>query len=156
MNNERRMLLGALCALALVPRRVAAQQSTRVYRVAYVFTTAAVKPGRFFAMLRSRLAGKGFIEGENLDFRLLALRPEEEVPQSPERLLREVVAWRPDAVLAAGVVCAKRLKNSSSTMPIVFFGIQDPQSQGLVESLARPGGNATGTGVHYDQLAIKR
>ena len=156
MDHNRRILMAALCGLAAAPRSVAAQQPRRTYRVAHVFTTASLRPGRFFATLRSRLAGKGFVDGENLDLRFFSLRPEEEAPQSPQRLIREVIAWQPDAMVAAGVTCAKRLRAATSTIPIVFYAIQDPQSQRLVETLARPGVNATGTGVHYDELGIKR
>jgi putative tryptophan/tyrosine transport system substrate-binding protein len=156
MNNERRTLLVAMGGLALWSGSVGAQSAARMNRVAYVITTAALKPGRLFATLRGRLAGRSFIEGVNLDLRFFALRPDEEVPQSPERVIGEVLAWQPAAIVAGGVTCARRLARSTTTIPIVFFGIQDPESQGLVASLARPGGNVTGTGVHYDGLAIKR
>src|SRR5437879_2883636 len=56
----------------------------------------------------------------------------------------ELVALAPDAILAVGVPALAAVKQATSTVPIVFVNIVDPVGAGFVESLARPGGNATG------------
>jgi putative ABC transport system substrate-binding protein len=56
----------------------------------------------------------------------------------------ELVALAPDAILAGSGATVAALQQASRTVPIVFAGIVDPVSAGLVVSLARPGGNATG------------
>jgi putative tryptophan/tyrosine transport system substrate-binding protein len=60
------------------------------------------------------------------------------------RYAMELVALAPDIILAAGTVSVAALQGVTRTLPIVFAGISDPVGAGLVDTLARPGGNATG------------
>jgi putative ABC transport system substrate-binding protein len=55
-----------------------------------------------------------------------------------------LVALAPDVIVASGTVAARPLLQETRTLPIVFVNATDPVGNGLVESLARPGGNATG------------
>ena len=54
------------------------------------------------------------------------------------------MALKPDLIVASGTSAAVPLVQATRTVPIVFVGVTDPVSSGLVDSLARPGGNATG------------
>ena len=56
------------------------------------------------------------------------------------------MARKPDIVLAGSTTTVGPLQKASSTLPIVFFGVGDPVRSGFVDSLARPGRNATGLG----------
>ena len=56
----------------------------------------------------------------------------------------ELVALAPDVILASGTLSAAALQNVTHTLPIVFAQIADPVGAGLVDTLARPGGNTTG------------
>ena len=60
------------------------------------------------------------------------------------RYARELVALAPDVILADGSSSVAVLQQATRTVPIVFAGIIDPVGAGLIKSLARPGGNATG------------
>ena len=60
------------------------------------------------------------------------------------RYATELVALAPDVVLAVGTVAVTAMQHASRTLPVVFAGVSDPVGAGLVDSLARPGGNATG------------
>src|SRR5262249_49494051 len=60
------------------------------------------------------------------------------------RYATELVALAPDVVLAVGTVAVTALQHVSRTLPVVFAGVADPVGAGVVDSLARPGGNATG------------
>src|SRR5262245_11759474 len=60
----------------------------------------------------------------------------------------EVVALAPDVILASSSAAVAPLLEATRTVPIVFAGIADPVAAGYVESLARPGGNATGFTVY--------
>jgi putative tryptophan/tyrosine transport system substrate-binding protein len=95
----------------------------------------------------------GYVEGKNirLDHRFPA--------ENPERfriLARELVDAKPDAIIAVTVPGAGELKKITSTIPIVFVLSADPIGFGLVESLARPGGNVTGLSLMSLDLSGKR
>jgi putative ABC transport system substrate-binding protein len=60
------------------------------------------------------------------------------------RYAAELIALSPDAVLGVGVLIAAALQQASRSVPIVFVNVTDPVNAGIVQSLARPGGNATG------------
>ena len=60
------------------------------------------------------------------------------------RYAAELVALAPDVILAAGTAAVAPLLQATRTVPIVFVNVPDPVGAGFVESLARPGGNATG------------
>jgi ABC-type uncharacterized transport system substrate-binding protein len=59
-------------------------------------------------------------------------------------LAKEVIALRPDVILATGTSIVSALKGLSSTIPVVFVAVSDPVGSGFIESIARPGGNVTG------------
>src|SRR5262249_55725173 len=58
--------------------------------------------------------------------------------------IAELLAFAPDVILTGGTTTMAQLLRSTRTVPIVFMSVVDPVGAGLVESLARPGGNATG------------
>jgi putative tryptophan/tyrosine transport system substrate-binding protein len=95
----------------------------------------------------------GYVEGKNirLDHRFPA--------ENPERfriLAQELVDAKPDAIIAVASFGAVELKKLTGTIPIVFVLMPDPVGFGLVESLARPGGNATGLSLMTIDLSGKR
>jgi putative ABC transport system substrate-binding protein len=83
----------------------------------------------------------GWVEGENIqvDYRYYSDRAE-----SIPALAAELAALKPEVIVAVGPVPARAVRGATSTVPLVFLGIADPIGLGFVESLARPGGNATG------------
>jgi putative ABC transport system substrate-binding protein len=86
------------------------------------------------------LREKGWIEGKNLlvEYRFA------ETPDRMATLAAELVALTPDLVIALGPSPALALKSATATIPIVFVVVADPVGLGLIQSLARPGGNMTG------------
>jgi putative ABC transport system substrate-binding protein len=93
------------------------------------------------ATLREELAKLGWVEGRNLvvDFRSGA--DEADALRAPAR---ELLAKSPDLLVGAGGTIVAALERATKTVPIVFANVTDPVGGGLVSSLARPGGNATG------------
>jgi putative ABC transport system substrate-binding protein len=89
---------------------------------------------------RNGLREKGWIEGKNLlvEYRFA------ETPDRMATLAAELVALTPDLVIALGPSPALALKSATATVPIVFVVVADPVGLGLIQSLARPGGNITG------------
>jgi putative ABC transport system substrate-binding protein len=79
--------------------------------------------------------------------------------EEPERfraMAAELVALKPDLLLAAGASAARAAKAATTTVPIVFIVVPDPVAAGLVQSLAHPGGNVTGLTNFAVQLCAKR
>jgi putative tryptophan/tyrosine transport system substrate-binding protein len=107
----------------------------------------------YLSVLRKAFNDLGYIEGKNIVFEH---RFPAENPDRFQTLARELVDAKPDAIIAVTVLGAIALKKFTSTIPIVFVFIPDPVGVGLVKSLGRPGGNATGLSVMSVDLSGKR
>jgi putative ABC transport system substrate-binding protein len=99
------------------------------------------------------LAERGFVEGKTV---ALEYRWAEGQYDRLPALAAELVARKVDLIAAFGPPPARAAKNATSTIPIVFEVGNDAVEAGLVDSLARPGGNATGLSILFTQLTPKR
>jgi putative ABC transport system substrate-binding protein len=135
-------LLGG--AAASWPLAVRAQQPARMRRIGVLWPYPETDPeGQLrMAALRQGLQELGWTEGRNLriDYRWGGA----DYRDSMRRNAAELVALAPDVIVAGTGGIVRELQRASRTVPIVFPGANDPVGAGLVESLARPGGNATG------------
>ena len=105
------------------------------------------------ASLRQGLGELGWVEGRNLTFELrFAEGRLDRLPQ----LASELVDLKVDVIVTGSTSGALAAKNATSTIPIVIVTTGDPVRDGLVESLARPGGNVTGVTALGQALNIKR
>ncbi len=104
------------------------------------------------AVLRG-LGDLGYVEGRNIS---LTYRYAEGNAERLPDLAAELMRLKPDVIVAIGGDVAPIAKKATSTIPIVFISSADPEQLGLVASLARPGGNATGVTLLQDELASKR
>src|SRR5215204_5662306 len=141
---RRREVVAALLGAVAWPREVAAQPAERTYRL------GVLSPGvSSYDALRGQLAKLGFIEGRNLvvDVRVGA-------PDQLPRMARDLIATKPDVVMAVSAALAA-MKDASNTVPIVAFG-PDPVAQGFAQSRSRPGGNVTGVVILAAELDSKR
>jgi putative ABC transport system substrate-binding protein len=120
-------------------------QSERMRRIGILwpYTEADPDSQSRITSLRQALKDLGWAEGRNLrfDFRWGASADDRD---RIRRYAQELVALAPDVIVAGSGGIAVELKRASPTVPIVFPTANDPVGAGLVESLARPGGNATG------------
>lgn len=142
-----------LAALALLPALVRAQATSRRVTLGVL---RATPPGARDATtrLRNAMRRRGYEEGRNL---VLETRYAEGRLERLPALARELVAKRLDAMVVVGSAAAIAARDASSTMPTVFFGNFDPLKLGLVQGLARPGGNLTGVLIAAQgTLAAKR
>jgi putative tryptophan/tyrosine transport system substrate-binding protein len=134
------LLGGAATAWPLAAR---AQHSERMRRIGVLISSTGADPQgqRQIAAFQQGLQELGWMEGQNLkiDFRFLG-----DEPNRLKAYAAELVALRPDAVLASGPTAVVALQEEAMTIPIVFTQVNDPVGAGVVETLARPGGNATG------------
>jgi putative ABC transport system substrate-binding protein len=104
------------------------------------------------AALHRGLAELGWVEGQTLQ---IDSRWSVGDLAKAQAYARELVALKPDVLVAAGTPSLVALRQTTNTIPIVFVSVADPVSQGFVPSLARPGGNITGFGVEEASMGGK-
>jgi putative ABC transport system substrate-binding protein len=135
--------------------RAEAQQPKKISRIGYLSAFESARESTRYEEIRLALRERGYIEGQNIatEYR----HAEGKVDRLPE-LAAELVRLKVDIILAAsGAVTIKAAKNATKTIPIVMMGPgPDPVEAGLVESLARPGGNVTGLTNLNRELGGKR
>ncbi len=141
---RRRQFLGGLAGAASAwPLATRAQQAERVRRIGVLMNTAAddtVFQIRLGAFLQG-LALLGWSIGRNVQ---IEIRWSGGKADDARRYAAELAALEPDVILAHGVSSVRPLLQATPTVPIVFPIASDPVGAGLVDSVARPGGNATG------------
>ena len=148
---RRRRFIGLLGGAAAWPFAAGAQQAASAKLGILLYSSPTADP-QTPVVLRA-LAELGHREGRNL---ALAYRYAEGGPERLPDLAADLIETRPDVILAIGGDVAPIAKKMTQTIPIVFITSADPEKQGLVASLARPGGNATGVTFLQDELASKR
>jgi putative tryptophan/tyrosine transport system substrate-binding protein len=146
-----RLTLGAmLFALCLSAE---AQQAAKVPRIGVLAApTASVFSSRI-EVFRQGLRDLGYLEGKKIS---LEYRYAEGKLDRLPHLAAELVHLKVDVILTAGEFATLAAKNATRTIPIVFAVTEDAVESGLVSSLARPGGNATGLTVLAAELGGKR
>ena len=143
-------MLFALC----VPAQ--AQQQAKIYKIGWLGSRPAVREdvaARGSEIIRRELGALGYIEGKNLAFEY---RSAEGEPNRLPALADELVRLKVDVLVMSTPSAALAAKNATRTIPIVFLLAGDPVASGLVDSLARPGGNITGFTTISTVLAGKR
>jgi putative ABC transport system substrate-binding protein len=144
-------LLGA--AMAALPTLAKAQQAGKIPTVAHLWHAGSAEEEEpYYSALRDGFAKLGYVDGRN--FRLIHRFPNE-VPEGFRSMAAELVAMNVDLLMGGGIA-APYLKQATSTIPIVFMFIADPVGIKLVQSLAKPGGNATGLSNFGRDIAGKR
>jgi putative ABC transport system substrate-binding protein len=141
---------GAMAAAATIAR---AQPARRIPRVAYLWHAGSAQEEHpYYGALLEGFARLGYVDGQNIK---LEHRFPNELPARFKSMAEELVALNPD-VLMGGSIAASYLKNATAKIPIVFMFVPDPVAMKLVDSLARPGGNATGISNFGQDIAGKR
>ena len=141
---RRRQFLALLGSMAIgCPADVVAQKPDRVRRIGVLmpFTAGDAVGLRRAKIFTQALQDLGWTDGQNtrIDYRW----PGGDIEQI-QSLAKELVGSRPDVIVGIGQAPTAALQQATRTIPIVFGMSIDPVAQGIVESLARPGGNATG------------
>ncbi|HSE89103.1 MAG TPA: ABC transporter substrate-binding protein [Candidatus Binatia bacterium] len=134
----------ALCALLIVLcSSASAQQPKKIHRIGYLASDDPAAGSARAEGIRLALRERGYIEGQNI---AIEYRYAEGKADRYPALAAELVGLRVNIILVAGGAGTVRAaKNATKTIPIVMAGAgADPVKAGLVESLARPGGNVTG------------
>lgn len=151
---NRRRCLALLGMLAALPAPALAQQPNAARRLGVLSVTAAddaIGQTRSMVLVEA-LAGQGWKERENLK---VDWRSGGGDRARIAQLADELIALKPDILLAVGTPSVEELRRRTTTIPIVFAVVTDPVSQGFVENLAHPGGNITGFTDYDGPLAGK-
>jgi putative ABC transport system substrate-binding protein len=138
---RRREFISLLGGATAWPLAVRAQQSMR--RVAVIMVTPETDPvgqGRLKAFLQG-FEKLGWTDGRNARF---DIRWASGSAERMREIVAEIVTLKPDVIVANGTPTVAALKRATSTIPVVFVGINEPVVQGFIASMARPGGNITG------------
>ena len=148
--NRRAFVLSCVPALAVpLPARA---QPDKVARIGWLGASFAGKSHMTEAFVQG-LHDLGYVQGRNVVFEIRDAQGN--IGRLPA-LAAELVALKVDVILAGGTAQALAAMKATRTIPIVVAGAVDPVADGLVTSLARPGGNVTGTSMLAPELAGKR
>jgi putative ABC transport system substrate-binding protein len=152
MRRRQFITLLSSAVVALWPLPLRAQQPRKLPRLG-VLLYSTVKGDPNTEAFHRGMSDLGYVDGQNivLEYRFAEGRPE----RLPE-LAAHLVRLKPDMIFALGGDVAPDVRKATQTIPIAFAVSTDPVRSGLVTSLSRPGGNATGVTFLLDELAAKR
>jgi putative ABC transport system substrate-binding protein len=146
-------LLGSVATAATWPLVARAQHSAMPV-VGYLSPAGLASVEHLLALFRQTLAEAGYVEGRNVTFEYRSAEGQyDRLPAMAAELVQRRVAV---IVASGGSAPAVAAKAATTTIPIVFSVTDDPVKLGLVASLARPGGNATGVSFLLSELAAKQ
>jgi len=136
------VLIVLLATTVMAAPLAAAAQEYKAGKVARIGLLCAMRcEGPGLDVLRAGLRDLGWVEGRNLVIEARAAGGQ--LDRLPA-LARELIALNPDLIVASAPQPSRAAKDATSVLPVVFVGVADPVRVGLVQSLARPGGNVTG------------
>jgi putative ABC transport system substrate-binding protein len=146
--DRRTFLAGTGAVLLAAPRAAEGQQAKKVYRIGYLSGGSSTAPQHLIEAFRQGLSELGWVERRNIviDYRFAEGR----LDRLPD-LAAELVQLKVDVIVAAPTPPAVAAKNATGAIPIVMISANDPVGQGLIASLARPGGNVTGSSYSVSQ-----
>ena len=139
--------------LAAIPFAAQAQQAPKVVRIGVLVPASPAYFKVRFKAFQDGLAELGYVEGRNLRF---DFRYAEGSPERMRDMARELVSAKVDLIFTASGRAVLAAKDASRSVPIVFGTVEDPLASGIVDSLARPLGNATGLSALAPGLSGKR
>lgn len=149
--NRREAVIGLL-GLSAAPFGINAQQPAKTSRIGLLFAgTFALRPQ--FESFYEGLKALGYVEGQNLVIERREAKGRAELfPQ----LAAELVALKPDLIIAVTAAAMLAVQKATTTIPLVMLSISDPVRLGFAQSLARPGGNITGPSLNMVEPSRKR
>jgi putative ABC transport system substrate-binding protein len=152
---RRREFIGGLGGAAAWPLAARAQQGNRVRRIGVLLPLDESDPGQKhrLSVFTQALAGLGWTDGRNVR---IDLRWGGGDINRIRTLAQELVGLQPDIVLAGSTLPTVALQRETRTIPIVFVGLFDPVSSGLVPKLNQPEGNITGFANYEDPLTTSQ
>jgi putative ABC transport system substrate-binding protein len=150
---KKKIFSGALVALLVALSFPARAQQQKVPRIGFISTASLSSLASRLDAFRQGLRDLGYVEGRNLAIEYRSA--EGNIDRLPE-LAAELVRIKIDCIVTAGAAPTRAAKQATGAIPIIMANNADPVNEGLVASLARPGGNITGLTNLTSDLAGKR
>jgi putative tryptophan/tyrosine transport system substrate-binding protein len=152
---ERKITILALSAMLFaLSGSVGAQQTGKIFRIGFLDTGTASGMAVLVDAFRQELNKLGWIEGKNIDI-VFRFNENKGLQHLPE-LAADLVRLKVDLIVATAGPAASATKKATTTIPVVMASAADPVGEGVVASLARPGGNVTGLSSLSTELNTKR
>ena len=152
--SDFRLLISGLCVMLLTLCVSAeAQQSGKVPRIGYLASGGDInKPGLIVEAFRRGLRDLGYVEGKNIvvEYRYPGTDPRD------LGAVAELIQLKVDGLVSSSAGAIRAAKQATNTIPVVMMASFDPVEAGIVDSLARPGGNITGVARLTHELNGKR
>jgi putative ABC transport system substrate-binding protein len=130
--------------LLATPLGAVSQGTRRISRVGIAVATSPAAGRPNVDAFRRGLRELGYVEGQNI---IIEERWADGKPERFASLINDLLRSNADLLVVSSVVGARAAKNATTTTPVVFVAVTDPAGTGVVSSLARPGGNLTGTSL---------
>jgi putative tryptophan/tyrosine transport system substrate-binding protein len=150
---DRRAFVGTVALGLLAAPLAEAQQVGKVSRIGLLGSTSPKSHGAFVDAFREGLRERGYVEGKNV---IIEYRWAENDYGRLPALAADLVRLNVDLILTHGTPGGRAAKAATTTIPIVIAVTGDAVATGLVQSLARPGGNLTGSSFFFPELNAKR
>ena len=148
---KRRDLLALAAVAALSPRRAKAEGA--VPTIGFLGNSTAVLEAKLVEAFRQGLRDLGYVEDRNIR---IEYRWAEGRYERLPALIAELIAAKVAVIVTAGTPASLAVKKATQSIPLVMVAVGDPVGTGLVASIARPGGNATGLTSITPELEGKR
>jgi putative ABC transport system substrate-binding protein len=152
VKNRRKILL-AMGAGALGFAPLVSAQQNKVWRIGFFGAASASGYVKEVDAIREELRKLGYVEGRNI---IIEYRWGENDLDRQRQMAAELVALKPDVIITHSANGVRATSQATTTIPIVMADGPDPAAMGFVASLARPGGNITGSTAFQSELAVKR
>jgi putative tryptophan/tyrosine transport system substrate-binding protein len=149
MTRREFVLLAGAVAMPWNPSAA----ETKSPRIGFVEAGSRQENQSLLDAFRSGLSALGWTDGSNIA--VLDRWAEEDTEQLPT-IVKELIGSDVTVLVTAGTPATLAAKRASATLPIVFVGVDDPVSSGIVESLGQPGGNATGLSLTSSEVITER
>jgi putative tryptophan/tyrosine transport system substrate-binding protein len=151
--SHRVVQFGVAAVLLSISFSVEAQQATKIPRIGYLTNESLSSTSDRSDAFRRGLRELGYVEGKNV---FIEWRSAEGKLGRVTTLAAELVRLKVDVIVTLGSSVSRSAKEATSIIPIVMAQVNDPVGDGLVASLARPGGNITGLSTLAPELSGKR
>ena len=140
-------------AAASWPLAAHAQQANKSRRIGFLGNSTAALEANLLAPFHAELRARGYQEGRNIE---IEYRWAEGQYERLPKLVAELLAAKVELIVTAGTPATLAVKRATTSVPLVMIAVGDPVGNGIVPSLARPGGNITGLSSIAPELEGKR